>query len=313
MKLFVAVTDQSWFDFLSRQQDIEEVNFWTPRPWGGQFGVVQRGGPVLFKLKAPHNAIAGGGFFEHYTKLPISIAWDAFTEKNGATTLEEVRQRTGRLRRVTPRPWEDFTIGCIIIVEPFFWPRELWIRDIPGWHPNIQRGRSYNMATEEGKELWNRVRANLQVSAISDRVVAETPEVGFRSGFTEPVLQPRRVGQGTFRTVILDVYHRRCAVTKERALPALEAAHIRQYSEMPVHYVQNGILLRADVHKLFDKGYLTVTPDYRVEVSRRIREDFDDGENYLKLTGGCLSVPDNPDLRPDPDLLAWHNENRYRG
>ncbi|MFC1530587.1 HNH endonuclease [Gemmatimonadota bacterium] len=313
MKFYAAVTDQTWFKFLSEQPDIEEVNFWTPRPWGGQFGVASKGGPFLFKLKAPYNAIAGGGYFEHYTELPISLAWDAFEEKNGASTLEEVRQRTGRLRRVTPRPWEDFTIGCIIVVEPFFWPEDMWIRDVPGWHPNIQRGRSYELASDDGRQLWQQVSDRIHSRIATEPIVAEAPDFTFKSGFTEPVLQPRRVGQGTFRAVILDVYHRRCAITQERALPTLDAAHIRDYSEVPLHYVQNGILLRADIHRLFDKGYLTVTPDYRVEVSHRIHDDFDNGENYIKLTGRQLSVPEQPDLQPSPEILTWHNENRYRG
>ena len=81
MKAYAAVTDKNWFDHLrslSRGQRVDEVNFWTPKPWRGQFGVLTRGQPLLFKLKSPHNVIAGGGFFEHYTDLPIGLAWQAF-------------------------------------------------------------------------------------------------------------------------------------------------------------------------------------------------------------------------------------------
>lgn len=81
MNAFVASTDSKWFEFLSSQADVDEVNFWMPKPWGGRFGVLRRGEPLLFKLKAPHNAIAGGGFFEHYTDLPISRAWDSFGDQ----------------------------------------------------------------------------------------------------------------------------------------------------------------------------------------------------------------------------------------
>jgi putative restriction endonuclease len=72
-------------------------------------------------------------------------------------------------------------------------------------------------------------------------------------------------------------------VTRERALPTLDAAHIRRFSERPEHDVRNGLLLRSDVHRLFDAGYVTVTPRYKVEVSHRVRDDFNDGENYLRL------------------------------
>ena len=74
MNAYVGVTDRDWFDFLSNEDGVDEVNFWQPNPWGGRFGVVRRGEPFLFKLKAPINAIAGGGFFEYYADLPMSLA-----------------------------------------------------------------------------------------------------------------------------------------------------------------------------------------------------------------------------------------------
>ena len=92
-----------------------------------------------------------------------------------------------------------------------------------------------------------------------------------------------------------------------------DAAHIRPFSEAPENYVQNGMLLRSDVHRLFDAGYVTVTPDYHFEVSKHIHTDFDDGENYYKLHGKGLWVPARSDHRPERECLEWHNENRFRG
>jgi len=132
-------------------------------------------------------------------------------------------------------------------------------------------------------------------------------------GYGDPLTRPRRMGQGTFGTVIRDIYGRECAVTRERALPTLEAAHIKPFSVVARHHVRNGILLRSDVHKLFDKGYLTVTEDHHVEVSHRLRDDFNDGENYEKMHGGRVHVPEAIHLQPDPEILRWHNENKFRG
>jgi hypothetical protein len=50
-----------------------------------------------------------------------------------------------------------------------------------------------------------------------------------------------------------------------------------------------------------------------VEVSHRVREDFNDGENYLKMRGAEIVVPGVPEWRPDPAALAWHNERKFRG
>ncbi|HEY8423583.1 MAG TPA: HNH endonuclease signature motif containing protein, partial [Clostridia bacterium] len=66
-------------------------------------------------------------------------------------------------------------------------------------------------------------------------------------------------GQGAFRVLVTDAYNRQCAVSGEKILPALEATHIKPYSKEGPNDVKNGILLRADIHKLFDAGYITIT------------------------------------------------------
>lgn len=77
--------------------------------------------------------------------------------------------------------------------------------------------------------------------------------------------------------------------------------------------VQNGLLLRSDLHTLFDRGYLTVKPDLQLEVSQRLHEDFHNGRDYHALRGRSLRTPRKLDARPHEDFLSWHNENVYRG
>ncbi len=96
-------------------------------------------------------------------------------------------------------------------------------------------------------------------------------------------------------------------------MPALDAAHIRPYSDGGVHEVSNGLLLRRDIHSLFDAGYVTVTPDNRFAVSKRIKEEFENGRDYYALNGTPVAVPDRIDLRPDRTALAWHNTERFLG
>jgi putative restriction endonuclease len=66
------------------------------------------------------------------------------------------------------------------------------------------------------------------------------------------------------------------------------------------------------VHTLFDRGYLTVSPDYHVEVSHRLKEEFDNGKEYYALQGKTILLPGNPLFRPSPEQLGWHNDNVYR-
>ncbi len=80
-----------------------------------------------------------------------------------------------------------------------------------------------------------------------------------------------------------------------------------------MHEANNGLLLRRDIHSLFDAGYVTVTPEMNFEVSRRIREEFENGRHYYELHGQPIQPPDRPEERPDLAALTWHNEKRYNG
>ena len=95
-------------------------------------------------------------------------------------------------------------------------------------------------------------------------------------------------------------------------MPVLEAAHVRPYSLNGPHAIDNGLLLRSDLHTLFDRGYVTVTPDLRVRVSRRIREEFENGHDYYELDGRAINAPavGSP---PRREYLEWHADTVFRG
>ncbi len=81
VKLFVAITDLSWFDMLSAAVP-DEVNFWQPSG-SSNFRALTPGELFLFKLHAPNDFIVGGGVFSHASNIPLSMAWEAFGPKNG--------------------------------------------------------------------------------------------------------------------------------------------------------------------------------------------------------------------------------------
>ena len=110
-----------------------------------------------------------------------------------------------------------------------------------------------------------------------------------------------------------DAYDRRCAGTGERTLPILDAAHIRAFAEGGAHDPTNGLLLRTDIHRLFDLGYVTISPDHRFEVSSHLKADFDNGRHYYDLHGGPVRSPRRGSPPPSPDALRWHREECYRG
>jgi putative restriction endonuclease len=305
VKAFVAVTDNEWFRFLSSLPNLDEVNFWQPSG-GRPFRVLSPGELLLFKLHHPEHFIAGGGFFAHWTSLPCSLAWESFGVKNGASTLEEMRARIERYRRIPPHPEEDYEIGCIILAEPFFFERESWIPAPEDFRRQIVQGKTYDLRPPHGSWLWEQVQFRLL--AMKSGLDEELEPVMYG----EPALVRRRLGQGSFRVLVTDTYERRCAVTQERVLPVLEAAHIKPVSAGGVHRVDNGLLLRSDFHTLFDRGYMTVPPDLQLRVSHRLGEDFANGEYYYRFNGAKVWVPPNPRDRPDREFLEWHSDTVFR-
>ena len=304
--IVVAVTDYDWFQTLSQLPDLGEANFWAPSP--KNFRALQPGELFLFKLHAPRNVIVGGGIFAYANKLPCSLAWEAFGEANGARSEEEMRRRIAKYRKSDPSDRRDFEIGCRILTQPFFFDEIDWITPPASWASNIVVLKKYNTSDQEGMDLWQAVQDRLSRQAGARIGEAET---GTRYG--EPRLVAPRLGQGGFRVMVTDVYQRRCAVTRERTLPALDAAHIRPYGTGGAHEASNGLLLRRDIHSLFDAGYVTVTPAFDFEVSRSIRDEFENGRDYYALQGSRVHVPECPDQRPDQRALAWHNANIFKG
>ncbi len=303
MRYWVGVTDNGWFDFLSREAP-EEVNFWHPsgKP---PFSHLEPGAPFLFKLKSPYHHIAGGGYFVKFTTLPLSMVWEVFQRKNGAATraaFETTIRQLARDQRTT-----DPQVGCSVLTEPFFWPRDRWIPADPyAKKEGSVRGKWFDSNDDLGARLWREVAARLDVP-----LAADAPDERERYG--KPTLVRPRLGQGGFRVVVTDAYQRRCAITGERTLPALEAAHILPYDERGPHALENGLLLRADFHKLFDKGLVTITPDLTVAVSPRIRAEWFNGQAYYRLHGQPLANrPADPAQHPAARYLRWHNENRFQ-
>src|SRR5215471_18010793 len=114
MRVYVAVTDNDWFALLAAKPNIAEVNFWRPSP-DATFKALQPSELLLFKLKSPNNAIAGGGFFTRFLHLPINLAWEAFGEANGAQSLAEFRSRISQIRHVPILDTDNPTVGCILL------------------------------------------------------------------------------------------------------------------------------------------------------------------------------------------------------
>ncbi|WP_355581847.1 HNH endonuclease [Xanthomonas cannabis] len=110
----------------------------------------------------------------------------------------------------------------------------------------------------------------------------------------------QRQGQQHFRVELLDAYERRCAVTGSNAVRVLEAAHILPYRGEHTNRVDNGLLLRSDIHTLFDLGLLWFE-DLRLAVSAELN-----GTDYEAMHGTPLTLPRTAACHPNPEHLRHH-------
>ena len=124
--------------------------------------------------------------------------------------------------------------------------------------------------------------------------------------FGDPRLAPYRLGQQSFKAVVLDSYHRRCAISGTHIPPVLQAAHIRPVTRGGEHRLDNGLLLRPDIHTLFDCGDLGVDRSPRLLVSPRLRADFSNGDQFYAQARQVIDLPQRRADRPSLEFMEGH-------
>jgi len=126
--------------------------------------------------------------------------------------------------------------------------------------------------------------------------------VGTSTPFIDTLLQPilgghrnitarARIGQGEFRRRLLAEFDSTCAITGTLPTQALEACHLYSYASTGVHHSKGGILLRRDIHRLFDLGLIAINP---LAISVDVSTDIRDSPSYGVLHDQSVKVPLSP-------------------
>ncbi|WP_422733297.1 HNH endonuclease [Micromonospora sp. WMMD558] len=308
MRAYVGVTDERWYRFLAARPHLNEINFW--RPSGGAFRALTIGEPFFFKAHYPLNRIIGGGFFSGFATLRISEAWELLGEANGAATVADMRRSVGRYRKQAIGSDEDPVIGCIFIRDVTYFPDEATVAPPQGLASNVVQGKTYDLADPQTQDYFQLLIHRL----IGTAVDLDLSEPWHRPGpvYGDPRLAPQRLGQQAFKAVVLGAYGRRCAVTGNKVAPVLQAAHIRPLPKGGQHRLDNGLLLKSDVHTLFDRGYLGVDPRYRLLVSPRLRSEFGNGDQFYAKAGELITLPERRADRPNREFLEWHLDTVFK-
>jgi putative restriction endonuclease len=306
---YVGVTDQDWYEFLRSHPEQTEVNFWRPKD-KSRFSAIRPGEYFFFKLKAvAHNLVVGGGVFVGWELVPLSAAWEFYGPGNGASTLDALRAMIGGLAELGAS--EDPEIGCILLKDVVFFEDEGIAGPPPEFARNLVQGRTYELDDPRYGGYFDVLSAQMTGHVIE--IDYDDPSWQHHGPmFSEVRLGRQRLGQRGFQTRVFNAYHRRCAVTDTKIWPALQAAHIRPVTRGGEHRLDNGLLLRSDVHTMFDRGYLAVDPSYRLRVSPRLRDEFGNGEQFYAKAGHPISLPARKTDRPRREFLEWHLEEIFK-
>ena len=140
---------------------------------------------------------------------------------------------------------------------------------------DARRGREVRLADQEEVDKAARALSQFDPANIEDGRKKILQAVAVRQG------------QAKFREKLLEAYESRCAITGTGVPVTLQAAHIVPYRGPETNAVQNGVLLRADIHNLFDMGLITIEPEtYLVTVARELSNTA-----FAKLNGRKLRKP----------------------
>jgi len=124
-----------------------------------------------------------------------------------------------------------------------------------------------------------------------------------------------RINQNVFRQIVVANYSSKCAITGIDLPELLFASHIVPWAKNEKERLnpENGICLSALYDKAFDKGFITITPDYKIKVSKYF-DDFKKDEAvpdfFLKYENQSIILPDR--FLPSKEFLEWHYTNLFK-
>lgn len=264
--------------------------FWTPTPWN--LRKLKQGEKFYFLLKAPIRQIGGFAEYVEYKNLTADQAWNEYGIRNGRTTKElfldsiksylDKNSKKFRGTNITP---ENHIIGCIILKNCIFFDDEGFLNTedyglkFPTQIVKIKYINSVDpfFSNNNDKKIF---------TPINDKKIKNY------------VLTDTRIGQGLFSGMIKKAYNNQCCVSGEKIPELLNAAHIQSYINADSHHVQNGLLMRVDIHALYDAGLISIDENYDILVSEQLNLT-----DYYKYKSKKITLPVNRSDFPSKDAL----------
>ncbi len=177
------------------------------------------------------------------------------------------------------------------------------------------------------KVVWNEFHGNWGKLAFeSERLIAEfqhktieeSAEIDLSDiplGKEQERIVKARVNQSFFRSVILSSYNQKCCITGLSIPDFLVASHIIPWKEDEKNRLnpQNGLCLNSIHDRAFDLGFITITTDYKVLVSKYFNDYIEEKavtKLFVNYNKQSIILPDR--FLPSKDFLKYHNDNIFR-
>jgi putative restriction endonuclease len=285
----ISPTDIEWFKFLRTEGLNSEINFWTPTPWN--VSRLASGDKLYFMLKSPIRKIGGYGQFVEYKNMSVNDAWNKYGFKNGCTSKQELIERLDKYKASNSsdeRSVTDSEIGCIVLTNAVYYDDDKFL-DLDNYEIDFSRFIVKIKYYNENDPLEIATQSTLKEFELLPTSIEK---------LKKSRLVTERKGQGNFRAIITTAYSNKCCITSETTPELLEAAHIQPYFDENSNHVKNGLLLRVDLHKLYDNGLLYIDESFKIHISPEVKSEF-----YRKLNGTTIRLPENNNLHPSKEAL----------
>ena len=193
--------------------------------------------------------------------------------------------------------------------------------------PAVQgRGRKgLGNASIADKEIWQEFHDNWgQLTVECEQVLANSTIIAQDEetdkgktdyiGETRDTIVPIRIGQSFFRKAVLASYQNCCCISGVSLPSLLIASHIIPWAEAKENRLNpsNGLCLSAIHDRAFDKGLITVTPDYMIHVSKKLKDNANNSQQMKLMIEADIKMINLPEkFLPNKDFLDWHNKNIF--
>lgn len=177
------------------------------------------------------------------------------------------------------------------------------------------------------ENIWNEFNNNwgklayeseLLIAKFSKKTIEETAHIeatDLPKGKVREAIIKARVNQNFFRSAILSSYNQKCCITGLGIPELLVASHIIPWAENEKNRLNphNGLCLNSIHDKAFEKGFLTVTPEYRIKLSKyfdNFKKDDAVKDLFIKYNNQAIILPDK--FLPSKEFLDYHHKNIFR-